>query len=408
MGIKVILNNIPVLFEQTQFSRVATITVWSKLGSRDEQSVKEYGLTHFLEHMVFKGTKKRSAKDIAMEIESIGGELDAFTSRDNICLIAKTPKSKIEIGFNLLSDLLVNSKFAENDIKLEKSVVKEELRMAEDDYEDSGDEYFMQCAYSEKELGRSILGTKSSIDGFSKTLLKSHLISAFNENNTIISVAADEKEDTVFNLCSKLTRQLCKKKVNISPSKKRQLMQKNEFVKNREGMEGVNIYFAFETFQAKDENRYALAILNFVLGNGMSSRLFQKIREESGLAYSVFSSVAYSRNEGNLFLSASTSKENYKETYKLMENECYNLCHTFKREEFERGKSQLIGNLEMGLETSTRYAFFNARNEMVYSKLVSMDEVLKQVASVSYERVLQLADKILKKDNSITLFYGNV
>ncbi len=408
MSKKVILNSVPVLFEKTRFSRVATITVWSKLGSRDEQKINEYGLTHFLEHMVFKGTTTRSAKDIAQEIEGIGGELDAFTSRDNICLIVKTPKSKIEIGFDLLGDLLVNSEFLDQDIKLEKSVVKEELRMAEDDYEDSGDEYFMKLAYSEKELGRSILGTKESINNFSRAQLKKYLTSRFNIRNTIVSVATDENEDKILNLCNTFVYKLSSNTYTQSASKEKQVMKKGEFFKKREGMEGVNIYFAFETFPANNENRYVLAILNYILGNGMSSRLFQKIREELGLAYSVFSSVSYSRNEGNLFLSASTSKENYKETYKFMEQECFNLSDSLKKEEFERGKNQLIGNLEMGLETSTRFAFFNARNEMVYSKLVSIDEVLKQVEQVSYESVLELANKILTKDNSITLFYGNV
>jgi len=409
MATKLYIGKTPILFEKTSFSRVATITVWSKLGARDEQSANELGLTHFLEHMVFKGTKNRNAKKIAEEIEGIGGELDAFTSRDNICLIAKVPVSKIKVGFDILSDLLSNSLFENKHISLEKSVVKEELRMSEDDFEDSGDEYFMSLAYQKKELGRSILGTNKSIDCFSNEILFDYLNTRFNPENTIISVAADLEISVIKNFCTNLVTNLTSNPdLNITCSSDKQIMNKGFFKKQRTEMEGVNIYLAFETFSAKHKFRYTLAILNHILGNGMSSRLFQKIREEKGLAYSVFSSVSYSRNEGHLFISASTSQENYLETLELIENECNSLSKTITVDEFNLGKNQLTGTLEMGLETSTRFAFFNARNQMIYNKLLSIDEILAQVSKVSYKDVIKLSKQVLQKTNSITLLYGNI
>lgn len=409
MGTKFTIKNTPILFERTAFSRVATITVWSKLGARDEQKNSEFGLTHFLEHMLFKGTKTRNAKTIAEEIEGIGGDLDAFTSRDNLCLIAKVPTSKIQTGFNILSDLLSDSIFQERQIELEKSVVKEELRMAEDDFDDSGDEHFMTLAYDEQQLGRSILGTNKSIDSFTRNSLKNYLKTRFNPSNTIISIAADVEQSEIESHCTNLINKLNNDLLpTFDNTFKKQVMNKGDFKKHRSGMDGVNIYLAFETFSGKHKDRYPLAILNNILGNGMSSRLFQKIREEKGLAYSVYSSISYSRNEGNLFLSSSTSKENYLETLKLMENECYSLFKTITLEEFNRSKSQLTGSLEMGLETSSNFTFFNVRNEMIYNKLISIDDILLIVNNISYENVVQLAENILSEENSIRLIYGNI
>ncbi len=399
------INGVAVLYQRVFESPVFALSICVKCGSRDEKK-GEYGLTHFFEHMVFKGSEKRSAEEISAEIEGLGGELDAFTTRDNLCFTCKMPFNHFEKGMEVLFDMLLNPVFREEDIALEKGVVKEELRMSKENHDDSGDELFISLIYPEKELGRSILGNEKSIDSFSRKQLLVYRESRISGNNLIVSGVGNIEEDTFF---EKIERYLSGiNQSGCSPSKERQNFNTFEKRVKRKGMDGVNLYIGFNTFPANHKDRFALSILNNILGDGMSSRLFVRIRERLGLAYSISSFPVYHRNEGMLYIFASTSNGKEERLKEEILNECFNLTTSLSESEFKKGKNQLIGNLSMGLETALSKAMFNTRNISVYQKPYEFKDIISFIEKVDFSQVKNLAERVFKKENSAILFYGNV
>ncbi|BBB33632.1 peptidase M16 [Thermotomaculum hydrothermale] len=398
------INNAKILYQKISESPVFALSVCVKCGSRDEKE-NEHGLTHFFEHMVFKGTEKRSAEEISAEIEGVGGELDAFTTRDNLCFTCKIPSDHFDTAMDVVFDMLLNPLFREEDILLEKGVVKEELRMSKENHDDSGDELFISLIYPEKELGRSILGNEKSIDSFSKEQLFKYKDTRISGENLIVSCVGSLEENDFFKKIENYLSGL-----NVSgciPSSEKQQFNTFEKKVRREGMDGVNLYLGFETFPSNDRNRFALSVLNNILGDGMSSRLFVKIREKKGLAYSVSSFPVYHRNEGMLYIFASTSKGKEDSLKEEILKECFSLAETITENEFERAKNQLKGSLSMGLETALSKAMFNAKNTMVYGKPYSFEEVIKMIDSVEFKQVRSLAQGILRKEKMALLLYGN-
>ncbi len=394
-----------ILYQRVYESPVFALTILVKCGSRDERE-NEHGLTHFFEHMVFKGTETRNAEEISAEIEGSGGELDAFTTRDNLCFTCKMPFNRYKKGMEVLFDMLLNPVFKEKDIVLEKGVVKEELRMSTENHDDSGDELFISLLYPEKELGRPILGNEKSIDSFSRKQLINYKNSKISGNNLIISTVGSVEPNLFFNETEGYLLNL--KESGCLPSKNKQKFNIFEKKVKREGMEGVNLYFGFNTFPANHKNRFALSILNNILGDGMSSRLFVKIREKLGLAYSVSSFPAYHRNEGLLYIFASTSKGKEEKLKNTVLKECFNLSETLTESEFEKGKNQLIGNLSMGIETALSKSMFNAKSTAVYGKPFEFSQVIKLIEDVDFNQVKNLAETIFKQDNASILLFGNV
>ncbi len=399
------INNATILYQKVSESPVFALAVCVKCGSRDERE-NEHGLTHFFEHMVFKGTEKRSAEQISAEIEGLGGELDAFTTRDNLCFSCKIPYTHFEKAMDVLFDMILNPVFKEEDIKLEKGVVKEELRMAKENHDDSGDELFVSLVYPEKELGRSILGDEKSIDSFTKEQLINYRQSRITGKNLIISAVGSVEKELIFREIEKYISEL--KTDGCLPSDKEQPFSAFDKKVKRDGMEGVNLYLGFNTFPANHKDRFALSILNNILGDGMSSRLFIKIREKLGLAYSVSSFPVYHRNEGLLYIFASTSAGNEDRLRKEVMKECLNLSKTLTVEEFEKGKNQLIGNLSMGLETALSKAMFNIRNISVYNKPYEFADIVELIEKIEFMQVKELAERLFKEENAAILLFGNV
>jgi len=399
------ISEAPVIYCKVSDSPVFAISVCIKCGSRDEKE-NEHGLTHFFEHMIFKGTKKRNAEDISSEIEALGGELDAFTTRDNLCITCKVPYVGFEKSLDVVFDMLLNSVFREKDIQLEKQVVKEELRMAKENHDDSGDELFMSLVYPERELGRSILGNEKSIDSFTRKQLFTYAKTRVCGRNLIVSGAGKIDEEKFFALVKGYLQDI--EANGCVPSDNSQPFAFFDKRVKRDGMDGVNLYLGFKTFPANHKDRFALSILNNILGDGMSSRLFLRIREEAGLAYSISSFPLYHRNEGMLYIFGSTSKGKENELKNRVIEECLSLGNTIQEEEFEKAKGQLIGNLSMGLETSLSKSMFNARNYGVYQKIHTYEQIVELIEQVDFFKVKKLAEEILIKDNFSVLLFGNV
>ncbi len=401
------VGGIPVIISKISHTRAATVSIWINRGTRDEKFPEEHGLTHFLEHMVFKGSANRTATDISREIERVGGDLDAFTSRDHLCFIARVPAEKLELGFELLTDMLTRPSFRLEDVKLEKSVVKEEIRMMRDDPDDSGDELFMAEIYPKETLGRSILGTESTVDNFTPIMLREMLGRCMTIGEVVVSVAGRVEEQTVCDLVEPLAAFVSNEKFSSRIDEMQPFFPGLRKIA-REGMTATNLYMAYPLPAPCLRLQQVVSILNNVYGGGMSSRLFQKIREDSGLAYMVFSSPSFSRKEGHLYISASTAPENAGKVLEMMINEGSGLKNSLTTYEVEDGRNQLIGRLELSLETSTSQAMWGGHNMLRYNRLVAPAEVLDIVRDISYHEVQELAAEIFEQEKLATLMYGNL
>jgi len=401
------IHGVPVIISEIPYTRAATVSIWINRGARDEIFPEEHGLTHFLEHMVFKGSRTRTATDISREIERVGGDLDAFTSRDHLCFIARIPAEKLELGFDLLTDMLTQPSFRLEDVKLEKSVVREEIRMMRDDPDDSGDELFMKCIYPEKVLGRSILGTENTVDNFTPAMLRKMLGQCVTPRELVVSVAGQVNEKTVLDLVEPLTHSTTNEKISPRNDATEAFFPGSKKIV-REGMKATNLYMAWPLPTLSLRLQQAVSILNNVYGGGMSSRLFRSVREDSGLAYMVFSSPTFFRKEGHLYVSATTAPENAEKALKIMKNEGIQLKNTLTEDEVEDARNQLIGRLELSLETSTSQAMWNGHNMLRYNRPVALLEVLDIVRDISYHEVQELSAEIFTEEKLATLMYGNL
>ncbi|MCK5878359.1 MAG: insulinase family protein [Holophagae bacterium] len=401
------VGGIPVIISEIPHTRAATVSIWINRGARDEIFPEEHGLTHFLEHMVFKGSATRTATDISREIERVGGDLDAFTSRDHLCFIARVPAEKLELGFELLTDMLTRPSFRPEDVKLEKSVVQEEIRMMRDDPDDSGDELFMAGLYPEAALGRSILGTENAVDNFTPAMLREMLNRCMASNEFVVSVAGRVEKKAVCSMVEPLAASFSNGEVTSRGDEMQPFFPGRRKVV-REGMTATNLYMAYPLPAPGLRLQQVVSILNNVYGGGMSSRLFQKVREDSGLAYMVFSSPTFFRKEAHLYISAATAPGNAGKVLEMITSEGAALKDTLTVNEVEDGRNQLIGRLELSLETSTSKAMWGGHNMLQYNRLVTPREVLDIVRDISYHEVQELAAEIFTEEKLAALMYGNL
>lgn len=401
-----VIESVPVAITPIDHTYGVTLAVWSRRGSRDEEMPDRYGLTHFLEHMVFKGTDDRTATDIARAIEQVGGDLDAFTTRDHTCFMARIPADRVELGIEILEDMLLRPAFREEDIQREKQVVLEELRMSKDDPDDSGDETFLAQLYPADQLGRSILGTEESVRGFDREHLDAMRNDALARHNLVLSVAGRFDVDAITGLLNRFISHM--PEGNGRPKSAAQQMTAGTRSRYRDMMDGVNVYAAFPTGTPELESQQRMAVLNTLLGGGMSSRLFRKIREDAGMAYMVYSAANIFRSEGHLLLHAATSADQAPRVMDMMVDEALQLKDTLTEQEVTDAVSQLTGRVRLALESTSAIAMYHGRNEAHYGHPVPLQQLLDILKGISYDEVRQLAADLFQKDRMAGLLYGNV
>ncbi|MEO6119484.1 MAG: pitrilysin family protein, partial [Terriglobales bacterium] len=303
---KVLPNGLTILTEDMQHIRSVSIGIWLKTGSRDEDSAVN-GISHFVEHMVFKGTKNRTALDIARQMDSIGGNMDAFTGKETICFNAKVLDEHLPIAMDVLSDLVLNPTFAAKDINREKGVILEEIKMDEDNPDYLVHEIFTQNFWKGHALGKPILGTKETVRELNQDAVLAFYRKRFAPNNLVISAAGSLDHKRFVDLVSERFRDLQPEKNGFhgdAPQVFAKLV-----TRNKKALEQVQICMGAPSPHISHAKRYVSYILNTLLGGGMSSRLFQKIREEQGLVYSIYSDLNPYRDTGSLCVYAGTSKE---------------------------------------------------------------------------------------------------
>jgi predicted Zn-dependent peptidase len=396
-------NGIRVVSETLPKSRSVSIGVWVKVGSRHERQ-EIGGISHFIEHLFFKGTEKRSAKDIAIEMDSLGGEMNAFTTQETTTYYAKVVDEHLPVAIDILSDILLGSKFDPVEIEKERKVILEEIKGVEDTPDDFIHELITGAIWQDNSLGRPILGTKDTIKALKHQDIVSYINNYYCPKEIVISVAGNFEHAKLIELLNvsfgKLIRQGMPK-VETTPAfvpamviKKKQLEQVQLCI----GCKGLNY---------THDERYVLSALNTVLGNSMSSRLFQEVREQHALAYSIYSYVTSYRDTGLLIVYAGTDPSNALETVKLVTKEFKKIKNEgITPAEETRVKNQVKGSLVLSLESSNNHMSRLARQEIYFGKYLTIDDIIKGVEKVTREQVQQMAQNLFTRENLALAILG--
>jgi len=403
---EVLPNGLIVLSEEMPHIRSVAIGIWLKTGSRDE-SPDLNGISHFSEHMVFKGTKTRSARDIARQVDSIGGNMDAFTGKETICFNIKVLDEHIPIAIDILSDLVLNPTFDPNDITREKGVILEEIKMDEDNPDYLVHEIFTQSFWKDHPLGKPILGTKETVRSFEQQKLFDFYRQRFAPNNMIISAAGNLNHYDFVRLIKERFAGLDSVPNGFhlpAPAVTPRIV-----TRNKKSLEQVQLCLGVPSHPISDEKRYVSYVLNTTLGGGMSSRLFQKIREDQGLVYSIYSDLNPYRDTGCLAIYAGTSLESTRKVVDSVLAEFRELkSEPIPADELRRAKDQLKGSLMLSLESSTSRMSNLARQEMYFERFFSLDETIDQIESVGGEEVREMANYLFNPDKIAVTVLGNL
>ena len=402
----VLPSGLIVLTERMDHLRSVAMGVWIKSGSRCE-AADVNGISHFVEHMLFKGTRSRSAQRIAREMDSIGGNLDAFTSKETICFNVKSLADHVPIALDVLTDLVLNPVFAPTDIERERSVILEEIKIDEDNPDVLVHELFTQSFWKGHPLGKPILGTTDTVGRLGQEQLFRYHGDRFHGGNMLFSAAGNLDHDqfvaAVAEKFSPLLGGDAPAELSAPAPSARIILR------NKKSLEQVQICLGVPAPPITDDNRYATLILNTVLGSGMSSRLFQTIREEHGLAYSIYSDLSPYRDTGNLCVYAGTSASKAMQVVDLVLAEFRNLKEVpISAEELTRAKDQLRGNILLGLESSNSRMANLARQEMYFRQFFTAEEVIARIDDVTAEQVQAMAQKLFQPDSIAVTLLGRM
>ena len=399
-------NGLTVITEQMQHIRSASIGVWLQTGSRDEDP-EWNGISHFIEHMVFKGTKHRSAEEIARQVDSIGGNMDAFTAKECICFNVKVLDEHVPTALDILSDLVLNPVFDASDIARERGVIMEEIKMDEDNPDYLVHEIFTQNFWKDHPLGKPILGTKETVKRFERDSVLEAYAHRFAPGNIIVSAAGNLDHDGFVELVKGHFEHM--KPVSNgfhSPAPK---TFSRIILRNKKALEQVQLCIGVPAHPIAHEKRHAGYILNTLLGGGMSSRLFQNIRERQGLAYSIYSDLNPYRDTGCLAVYAGTSLASAAKVVQSVIQEFRKLKgDSVPEEEVRRAKAQLKGSLMLSLESSTSRMSNLARQEMYFDRFYDLDELIERIEAVTAEDLARLANEFFKPESVAVTALGNL
>ncbi|MEW6052746.1 MAG: pitrilysin family protein [Nitrospirota bacterium] len=401
---EILSNNLPVVMEPLKNMRSVVLGIWVKVGSRHETHAMN-GISHFLEHMFFKGTKKRSAKDIAFEIDSLGGELNAFTSRETTTFYVKVLDEYLDQGLDLLTDIFLNSTFPDEDIEKEKKIIKEEIKMVEDTPDDYIHDLANQNIWGQNSLGQSVLGRRETIKGFTRNDLISHIRKYYGTKDTVISCAGNFEAEHLLTL---LKKNLGSLKRGSQPEAGEPPVFRSKVEVIHKDLSEAHLCLGMKGVPHASKERYCLFTLNTILGAGVSSRLFQEIREKRGLAYAIYSFVASYVDTGLWGVYAGVSRKKVTEVIELVLKEIYTLRETVTEAELQRAKNQLKGNIILGLESSSSRMNNIARQEIYYEKHCSPKEIMNMIDLITLAQIRDLAEEIVQKDLFSLTVYGPV
>ena len=388
-------NGIVVLTERMPHVKSAAVGLWVRVGSRDEPASRA-GISHFIEHMLFKGTERRSAEDIAKAIDAVGGTLDAFTSRESTCFYAKVLGEHLPLAVDLVTDLLLRPRLDPGDIERERQVVLQEIKMVEDDPGDLVHDLFAGALWGDHPLGRPVLGSRETLEAIDRKDIRAHLRDFYLPDRVIVAAAGDVDHGHLLDLLGAATRGWEGRALPVNtPSPVAQAAV------CRDGRDSAQIHLCLgvEGLPYADPDRYALFLLNAILGSSMSSSLFQEVREKRGLAYSIYSYQQSYRDTGLFVVYAGTAPESYRQVVDLIRGEVRRLRdEPMDPDEFRRAKEQLKGNLLLGLESTNNRMTRLAKMEMHFGRYFDLDEIIRGIEAVTLEGFRDLTARLFGAD----------
>jgi len=394
----VLPNGIRVITEEIPFFKSASLGFWINTGSRSE-SLAQNGISHFIEHMMFKGTEKRNATEIAEIMDSVGGQLNAFTEKEQTCYYVRVVDIHVPLALELLADMLVSSVFDPVEIERERGVILEEIRM----YDDSPDEVifdiFTKALWQNHPLGRTILGSKKVISSLSRDDLLKFIESHYSSGNLIVSAAGNIHHEEVVELVDRFFDHHRSAPAKIKSGKPPAEKTRNEVITYKD-CEQVYMIIGGRGVSQRDEEKYTVQVLDSIIGGSMSSRLFQEIREKLGLAYSIGSFQNSYYDAGLFGIFAGTSLENLdtvvSTTFKIVKEFKEKGCD---EKELVRAKEQLKGTISLALESTPNRMIRLAKSEIYHGRLISHEEVFEKIEAVTLKDVHDLAQKVLDYEN---------
>jgi predicted Zn-dependent peptidase len=403
----VLPSGLRIVTEEVPSVRSAAVGIWVNVGSRDETPAVA-GASHFLEHLLFKGTKRRNALEISSTIESVGGEMNAFTSKEYTCFYARVIDTDLPMAIDVISDLITSSIVSAFDVDAERKVVLEEIAMRDDDPSDLVHDLYAETYYGDTQLGRPILGTIDSIKGMSRNSVFNYYKKRYLPQDLVVAVAGNINHKKVVRMVEEAlsldgfldVKGAPQLRANTSVKVRRQqsvglLSRKTEQAHMFYGMEGVN---------RSDERRFSMGVLASALGGGMSSRLFQEIREKRGLAYSVYAYAQQFAGSGQIGFYAGCNPAKAIEVVEIIQEVLSDVAtHGMSHEEVERAKGAVRGSLVLSQEDSASRMSRIGKNEIVYGQVMSFDDILKEIARVSVEDVRVIASEFLTKTPTLAL-----
>jgi len=398
-------NGIRIVMEKIDYVRSASIGIWVNVGSNNENEVTN-GLSHFIEHMLFKGTVNRKANEIAEDIDNLGGQLNAFTSKECTCFYVKVLDENIDEALDILSDMFFNSSFSQEEIEKEISVVIEEIKMYEDSPEDIVHDKLSEVIFSGSPMAYNILGTEKNLKTFDRTKVKKYMEENYSPSNTVISIAGSFDEQELINIIEQKFKHWENREVNhthIESDYHRKVMGINK------DLEQLHMCIGNKTIGRHDKNYHSLLVLNNLFGGTMSSRIFQEVRENKGLVYSIYSFVSNYSDSGIFSTYAGMSCDQAEDALRTILKEMVNIKNgNISEKEFIRAKQQIKGNYILSLESTSSRMSSIGRRELLYNEIIYPDEVIESINNVKMEDVLEVAKELFKIENLSITFTGNL
>ena len=403
----VLPSGLRIVTEEVPSVRSAAVGIWVNVGSRDETPAVA-GASHFLEHLLFKGTKRRNALEISSTIESVGGEMNAFTSKEYTCFYARVIDTDLPMAIDVISDLITSSIVSALDVDAERKVVLEEIAMRDDDPSDLVHDLYAETYYGDTQLGRPILGTIDSIKGMSRNSVFNYYKKRYLPQDLVVAVAGNINHKKVVRMVEEALSLDGFLDVKGAPQ-----LRSNTSVKVR-GQQSVGLlsrkteqahmFYGMEGVTRSDERRFSMGVLASALGGGMSSRLFQEIREKRGLAYSVYAYAQQFAGSGQIGFYAGCNPAKAIEVVEIIQEVLSDVAtHGMSHEEVERAKGAVRGSLVLSQEDSASRMSRIGKNEIVYGQVMSFDDILKEIARVSVEDVRVIASEFLAKTPTLAL-----
>lgn len=404
--ITLLSNGIKVITETMPHVRSVSVGVWVGSGSRRE-APEQNGVSHFIEHMLFKGTQTRSAEDIARSVDSIGGNLDAFTAKEMTCFNTKVLDEHVPIAMDVLSDLVLNPRFDEEDIGKEKSVVLEEIKMDADSPDYLVHEIFSSHFWKGHSLGRPILGTRETVKALSRQIIQDYYRAVYTPENLLITAAGNLTHERLVEHAAGHFEKL--RPAGPVPQEPVPATHSGVILRTKKELEQVHLCFGVPSYPIPHEDRFHCYVLNTVLGGGMSSRLFQNIRERQGLAYSVYSDISPYTDTGCLMVCAGTSIESVRKLVDSVLHEFSELRQNpVPAEELRRAKDHLKGSLMLSLESTSSRMSNLARQEMHFKRFFSLDELVESIEEVTVQDVQAVAQEFFEPKQIALTVLGNL